>query len=151
MNDNTVVVAISIKKFHPTKPTIKKVIISPKEDPPDKSISIGLKNTKQHNAKMPVFIRGTSMLAITIPSAFLFSNNLKINPATKPAIVHFNKQAMTVPIGLYGINRASVDGENKIMMPLKKPSTAPDNGPYNTAAKTIATKAILILTGPNCK
>ena len=68
-----------------------------------------------------------------------------------PATVHLSKHAITVPMGLIGINNAIVDGENKTIMPLKKPSTPPDNGPYNTAAKTMATSDRLILTGPNCR
>ena len=68
-----------------------------------------------------------------------------------PAIVHLSKHAITVPMVLIGINNAIVDGENKTIMPLKKPSTAPDNGPYKIAAKTIATSDKLMLTGPNCK
>ena len=68
-----------------------------------------------------------------------------------PATVHLSKHAMTVPMGLIGINNAIVDGENKTIMPLKKPRIAPDNGPYKTAAKTIATSDKLMLTGPNCR
>ena len=74
-----------------------------------------------------------------------------MKPATKPANVHFNKQAKTVPTGLIGINKPNVDGENKTIMPLKKPNTAPDNGPYKTAAKTTATSDKLKLTGPICR
>ena len=46
---------------------------------------------------------------------------------------------------------AKVEGENKAIKPLKKPSIAPDIGPYKIAAMTIVTKDKLMLTGPNCK
>ena len=101
---------------------------------------------------MPVLITGTKMLTSIKPTMlFLFLNNLKTKPAMRPANVHFNKQARTVPIGLIGMNKAIVDGEKRTMIPLKKPRIAPDNGPYKTAAKTMATSERLILTGPNCR
>ena len=116
-----------------------------------RSLSISWKKIKQTTEKMPVLMTGTKTLEVTKPATFLVLNNLNTKPATKPAIVHFNKQAITVPTGLYCINKPIVDGENSVIMPLKKPNTAPENGPYNTAAKTMATNEMLILTGPNCK
>ena len=92
------------------------------------------------------------MLAMMIPTSWLlFLNSLNTKPAIKPASVVLSKHAITVPMGLTGINIASVDGENKTTTPQKKPNIAPDKGPYRTAAKTIATNDRLILTGPNCK
>ncbi len=99
---------------------------------------------------MPVFTIGTIKLAKTRPMIlFLFFNKLKANPDKTPAKVVFKRQTITVPIGLIGINMASVDGENSAIMPLKKPRIAPDNGPYKTAAITIVINDKLMLTGPN--
>ena len=102
--------------------------------------------------KIPVLIIGTNKLeTIKLRTLFFFFNKLKIIPETNPASVHFNRHAKTVPTGLTGINTAIVDGESKAITPLKKPTIAPDNGPPSTAAKTIATSEMLMLTGPNCK
>ena len=148
--DRITVAAISIKKFQPIKPTNMKPIIAPNDSLPAPPTSMGRKNTSVKTQKINVFMTGTITPARMIPSSwFLSLKSLNRKPATKPAIVHLHKQAITVPAGLTGMNIASVEGENKAMMPLKKPTIAPDNGPYNTAAKTIATSEILILTGPN--
>ena len=144
----TVVEAISTMKLIPITPKIKKAPIfgNVSLTPLSKK---GRKKIKAKTEKSPVLITGTKMLASIKPTILsLFLNNLKTKPATKPANVHFNKQAKMVPIGLIGINKAKVDGENKTMMPLKKPNTAPDNGPYNTAARTTAMRDKLKLTGP---
>ena len=112
----------------------------------------GRKNNRLKAEKSPVFTIGTAKLERTKPTTlFLFLNNLKMKPAAKPARVVFNRQVMTVPSGLIGINIAIVDGDNKTINPLKKPNIAPDKGPYNTAAITIVTSDKLMFTGPNCK
>ena len=99
-----------------------------------------------------VLITGTKKLDTKSPIIlFLFLKALNTKPATKPAIVVLSKHASTVPTGLSGIKIAKVDGESKAIKPLKKPTTAPDNGPHNAAANTIVIKDKLILTGPNCK
>ena len=99
-----------------------------------------------------VLITGTKKLDNNKPATLcFFLSALNIKPATKPATVHFNRQASTVPMGLMGMNIANVDGENNAITPLKKPTTAPERGPHIAAAKTIVTKERLILTGPNCK
>ena len=149
--DITVVDTISTIKFIPITPKIKNA-------PMFGNVSLtplsrkGRKNNKQTTEKIPVLMTGTKILAIIKPTKlFLFLNNLNNNPATKPAIVHFNKQAITVPTGLIGMKIAIVEGESKTIKPLKKPSTAPDNGPYSTAPKTTVTSDKLILTGPICR
>ncbi len=149
--DKITVVAISKRKLIPITPKIRKAPIFGKESLTPLSKN-GRKNTRLHVAKIAVLIIGTSALdnskAITL---FLFFNPWKTKPATKPAIVVFNKHARTVPIGLIGINNANVEGESNAIKPLKKPTTAPDNGPQMTPAKTIVINDKLILTGPNCK
>ena len=112
----------------------------------------GRKKINAKTIKMPVLMIGTNRLAIINATVlFLFFNKLKTSPLTKPARVHFSKQASTVPATLTGMKTAIVDGDNKAMMPLKKPTIAPETGPAITAAKTIATNEMLMLTGPNCK
>ena len=107
---------------------------------------------KQHMIKIPVLMIGTNKLETIKPKVlFFFFNKLKTSPLTKPARVHFSKQASTVPTTLTGMKTAIVDGDNKAMMPLKKPTMAPETGPASTAAKTIAINEMLMLTGPNCK
>ena len=101
---------------------------------------------------MPVLIIGTNRLETIRPTIlFFFFNRLKTKPDTNPARVHLSKHASTVPTGLTGMKIAIVDGDNKAMMPLKKPTIAPDAGPASTAAKTMATSEMLMLTGPICK
>ena len=100
----------------------------------------------------PVLITGTDKLqSINAKTRFLSLRSLKIKPATNPAIVHLVKHARKVPKGLTGINNANVVGETRAMMPLKKPTIAPDIGPPKIAAIVTATNDKLILTGPNCK
>lgn len=112
----------------------------------------GRKKIKQNTENKPVLTIGTIMLAKINPTKlFLFLNNLKTNPARKPAIVVFNKQARIVPSGLIGIKIVNVEGDKRAIRPLKKPNIAPDKGPYNAAAKTIVTSDRLIFTGPNCR
>ena len=149
--ESATVEMISTIKLMPITPKIKKA-------PMFGNVSLtplskkGRKNNKQTTEKIPVLITGTKILAIINPMRlFLFLNNLNTNPATKPAIVHFNKQAITVPTGLIGMKIAIVEGESKTIKPLKNPITAPDNGPYNTAPKTTVTSDRLILTGPICR
>ena len=147
----TAVEMISTIKLIPITPKIKKAPMfgNASLTPLSKK---GRKNNKQTIEKMPVLMIGTKRLAIIKPiRLFLFLNNLKSKPATRPAIVHFNKHAITVPIGLIGIKIAIVDGDNKTIRPLKNPSTAPDKGPYKTAPKTTVTSDKLILTGPICR
>ena len=81
---------------------------------------------------------------------FLLTNALKTKPATKPAIVHFVRHAKNVPMTLVVMKSDNVDGETMTMMPLKKPTTAPDKGPAKTAAITIATSERLRLIVPSC-
>ena len=101
---------------------------------------------------MAVLITGTKKLETSKPTIlFLFLNALNTKPATRPATVVLSKQASTVPIGLSGMKIAKVDGESKAIKPLKKPTTAPEKGPHITAAKTMAIKDRLRLTGPMCK
>ena len=110
------------------------------------------KNNKQNITNMPVLIIGTSAPEIrSATTLFLFLSKLNTKPATKPAIVVLSKQARTVPTGLIGIKIAKVDGDNKAIKPLKKPTTAPERGPHIAAASTIVIKDKLMLTGPNCK
>ena len=110
----------------------------------------GRKNNMQNTVNIPVLMMGTKILdKIKARTAFLFFKALNTNPAIKPAIVVFNKQAKTVPNGLIGIKRASVDGDNNAIKPLKKPTNAPDKGPHIAAANTIVIKDKLMLTGPN--
>ena len=133
-------------------PTNKKVIMLANDSSPAPLASIGLKNSKHTAEKIPVFITGTRILAKTIPrNWFLFLSALYTKPANRPASVVLSKHAITVPMGLTGINIAIVEGENKTIMPQKKPNIAPDKGPYRTAANTMATNDKLMLTGPNCK
>ena len=119
------------------------------------AITLSKKGVKKINEKMqniPVLTIGTRTLAMIRPRIlFLFLSKLYTKPAINPASVHLSKHTMTVATGLSGIKIAKVDGENKVISPLKKPNTAPDNGPHNTAAITMATKEILMLTRPNCK
>ena len=113
---------------------------------------IGRKNINAKIIKIAVLITGTKKLESNkAPALVFFFNKLKIKPATIPATVHFNKHASTVPTGLIGMNIAKVDGENKAIIPLKKPTIAPEIGPHIAAAKTMVTSDKLILTGPNCK
>ena len=133
-------------------PTSRKVIILANDSSPAPPAKIGLKKSKHIAEKIPVLITGTKILAKIMPSNwFLFLSALNTKPASKPASVVLSRHAMTVPTGLTGINTAIVEGENKTIMPQKKPNIAPDNGPYNTAASIIATNDRLMLTGPNCK
>ena len=107
---------------------------------------------RQQMTNMPVLIMGTSKLeTIKATTWFFFLRSLKTNPATRPATVHLSKHAKTVPTGLIGIKTAIVDGERRAIMPLKKPTTAPERGPQMTAAITIVIRDKLMLTGPNCK
>ncbi len=149
--DKTVVVPISTKKLTPMIPKIRTAQMF------GKSVETLLskkdrKNNKQNMVNIPVLIIGTRILASNNPKILLlFLRALNTKPATKPAIVVFKRQASTVPTGLIGINIARVDGENSAITPLKKPTTAPENGPHITAAKTMAIKDRLRLTGPRCK
>ena len=112
----------------------------------------GLKKISEQITKIPVLIIGTKRLAMIMPrTGFFFLKSLKTKPATNPAIVHLSKHARNVPTGLIGIKMANVDGERSAIMPLKKPTTAPERGPQITAAITIVIKDKLMLTGPNCK
>ena len=150
--DTTTVVPNSSRKFQPINPTIKNVIILANDSSLAPPAKIGLKKIKQIAEKMPVLITGTKILAKIMPrSWFLFLSALNTKPASKPASVVLSKHATTVPKGLTGINIAIVDGENKTIIPQKKPNIAPDKGPYKTAANTMATNERLMLTGPNCK
>ena len=141
---------ISKMKFHPIRPKIRNA-------PMLGNVSLtplsrnGRKKIKQHATKIPVFIIGTNKLMTTKAKiVFFFCKSGKMKPATRPAIVHLLKQAMTVPTGLIGIKIANVDGENSAIMPLKKPTIAPEIGPPNAAAKTIVTSERLMFTGPSC-
>ena len=149
--DRTTVVAISNKKLTPTTPKMRNApaLGNCSLTPLSKK---GRKNNKQKMIKMPVLITGTKKLDVNNAATLLFFlRALNMSPVTRPATVHFNKHAKTVPIGLIGIKMAKVEGENKAITPLKKPTTAPDRGPQIAAAKTIVIKERLILTGPNCK
>ena len=112
----------------------------------------GRKKIKQNIVKMAVLTIGTKALENNkAKPLFFFLIALKTKPATKPATVVLSKHARTVPIGLIGMKIANVEGDNKAIAPLKKPTTAPLNGPHIAAANTIVIKDKLILTGPNCK
>ena len=138
-------------KFQPMMPKMRKAPIFGNCSPTPLSRK-GRKNIKQQTENRPVFTIGTIKLEIIKPKTwFLFLKSLNDKPASKPAIVVFNKQAMTVPAGLIGIKIANVEGDNRANKPLKKPKIAPDKGPYNTAAMTIVTSDKLMLTGPNCR
>ena len=146
-----VVEAISTKKLMPITPKIKNAPMFGNCSPTPLSKK-GRKKTRAEPEKIPVLMTGTKILASIKPiRLFLFLNSLKTKPATKPAIVHLDKQAKMVPNKLKGINMAIVLGDINTMRPLKNPSTAPDNGPYKTAAKTTVTNDKLILTGPICR
>lgn len=149
--DTTIVVMISKTKFQPITPKIKKApmfgYISP--IPASKK---GRKIIKLVNEKIPVLMIGTRMLIkIRAKYLFFFFNRLKTKPAINPAIPVFNKQTNTVPRGLSGINMANVSGDKRVIKPLKKPRTAPENGPNIAAAITIVTSEIFKLIGPMCK
>ena len=149
--DKITVVTISKMKLMPITPKIKNAPILGNDSLTPLSKN-GLKKNKLAKANIPVFITGTRTLATTSPTkAFFFFIKENTRPAIKPANVVFNKQVRTVPAGFKGMKSANVEGENKAIRPLKKPSIAPDNGPYKTAAITIVTNDRLILTGPNCK
>ena len=149
--ETTTVVIISKMKFQPMIPKMRKAPIFGNCSPTPLSKK-GRKNIKQQTENRPVFTIGTIKLEIIKPKTwFLFLKSLNDKPASKPAIVVFNKQAMTVPAGLIGIKIANVEGENKAIMPLKKPTTAPESGPHIAAANTIVIKDKLMFTGPNCK
>ena len=112
----------------------------------------GLKKMRQNIVNIPVLITGTKKLDNNKPtSLFFFLSALNTIPAIIPATVHLSKHAKMVPAGLIGIKIARVDGENNAIMPLKKPTLAPERGPHIAAANTIVIKDKLILTGPNCK
>ena len=152
IGDKTPVEASSIRKFQPINPTIKNIQIFRKAPLVTLLSKIGRKKIRAKIMKIPVLMIGTNKLEATNASVwFFFFNKLKTSPHTKPARVHFSKQASTVPTTLTGMKTAIVDGDNKAIMPLKKPTIAPEIGPAITAAKTIATNETLMLTGPNCK
>lgn len=149
--DKVTVVMISNMKFQPITPKMKKAPILGNASPTPLSRN-GLKKMKQKAENIPVLSIGTVTLARTRPNVWLFFfNKENTKPATRPATVVLTKQARTVPIGLIGIKMASVDGEKSAIKPLKKPSIAPDRGPYRTAPITMVVNDKLILTGPNCK
>ena len=150
IGDNTVVVPISRRKFQPMTPKIKKAPMFGNCVPTPLSKN-ERKKMRQPMQKVPVLTTGTDMLAKISPKRrFFFLKSLNIKPAATPANVHFNKHTTTVPTGLMGINNAIVDGDNKAIIPLKKPNIAPDTGPHKTPAKTTATNERLILAGPIC-
>ena len=152
IGDKTPVETSSIRKFQPINPTKRNIQMFGKAPLETLLSRIGRKNIKQKIIKIPVLIIGTNKLETMRPRIlFFFLRSLKTKPEIKPASVHFNKQARTVPTGLTGMNTAIVDGDNNAMMPLKKPIIAPEIGPHIAAANTTATREILILTGPNCK
>ena len=125
----TTVVMISKIKLIPITPKMKKAPMLGKVSLTPLSKN-GLKNIKQNIVNIPVLITGTKILATTKPKiAFFFLNKENTKPATSPAIVVFVKHARTVPRGLIGIKMANVEGENRAITPLKKPSIAPDIGP----------------------
>lgn len=68
-----------------------------------------------------------------------------------PARVHFNKHTITVPTGDIGMKKPIVDGDNKAIMPLKKPNIAADMGPPTKPAMTTGTNERLMFAGPICK
>lgn len=149
--DKTTVVIISKIKFMPITPKIKKAPMLGNDSLTPLSRN-GLKNIKLKPANIPVLITGTSTLAKTRPTyGFFFFIKENTKPAIKPAAVVFNKHVRTVPTGLKGMKSAKVEGEKRAIRPLKKPSIAPEIGPYSIAAITIVVKDKLILTGPNCK
>ena len=152
IGDITPVETSSIKKFQPMKPTNKKTQIFGKAPLVTLASKIGRKKIRAMIMKIPVLIIGTNKLAIIKARiVFFFLIALNAKPDTKPASVHFKRQASIVPTRLTGMKTAIVDGDNKAMIPLKKPTIAPDNGQPNTAARTTATKEMLMLTGPNCR
>ena len=149
--DKTTVVMISKTKFQPTTPKIRKAPIFGNVSPTPLSKN-GLKKMRQNTTNIAVLMTGTKKLDTSKPASLcFFLSALNTRPATMPATVHFNKQARTVPTGLIGMKIANVEGENKAIMPLKKPTTAPESGPHIAAANTIVIKDKLMFTGPNCK
>ena len=149
--DKSTVLMISKTKLMPITPKMrnKKIFGNCSPTPLSKK---GRKNNKAKTENTVVLTIGTRALDMIKPTIwFLFLNSLKIKPARKPAKEVFNKQTRIVIAGLMGINMAKVDGEKIAIRPLKKPTTAPDNGPYKIPASTMVTRERLILTGPNCK
>lgn len=100
-------------------------------------------------AKIPVFNIGTTKEdKIEDNKSFFFFNRLEIMPATRPAIVVFNKHANTVPTGLIVKNTDIVLGENKVKIPETSPRREPIIGPYNIAPKAIKIKEKFKLANP---
>ena len=149
--DKTTVVIISKMKFQPITPKMRNAPILGKVSPTPLSKN-GLKKMRQNIVNIPVLMTGTKKLDNNKPtSLFFFLSALNTRPATMPATVHLSKHAKMVPAGLIGIKIARVDGENNAIMPLKKPTIAPERGPHIAVANTMVIKDKLILTGPNCK
>lgn len=98
---------------------------------------------------MPVFNIGTIKEGkIEDNKSCFFFNILAIIPATRPAIVVFNKHAKTVPTGLIEKNIDIVLGENNVKMPETSPNKEPIIGPYNIAPKAIKIKEKFKLANP---
>ena len=144
----TIVVGNSMTKFQPIKPRMTKPNAPNTSLPSAKSIS--LKKIKQPSANKPVLIIGTSAAAIGVATC-LFLIARYTSEDTTPAIVHFSKHTSAVPKGDNGMKYAIVDGDNKAMMPLKKPNIAADMGPPTIPAITTGTKERLMFAGPICK
>ena len=149
--DKTTVVMISNMKFQPMTPKIRKAPIFGNVSPTPLSKN-GLKKMRQNTPNIVVLITGTKKLDSNKPKRLcFFLSALNTRPAIIPATVHLSKHARIVPAGLIGMKMANVDGENRAIMPLKKPTIAPESGPHIAAANTIVIIDKLILTGPNCK